>query len=718
MSIISPGSLRREALATLVVCVVAMATATSASAAPGHAFAGFVSTPVVGGVAVDQATGDVYVADANGISEVSSGTAETFVSGGSFSQLAADGDAGIVYAIDPSVPAVNRYDSTGAALAPLDGSLSPAAFFNPTAIAGDPSTGNVFVANVDPNGESAPVIEVFDDTGGFVGEIAGPAEAPFSSPSGMAIDGSDHLYVLDGGTVNRYSTAGAFETVFAGDAVAVAADPSSDDVYVATSSQIVNYSSAGTILFTFATGDVSAVSGLAVIGSSSQVWVADQTASGVLFYDAVLAPDVTIGPAVATSDSAELSGTVDPLGEATTYRFDWGIESTSENSTDPVDAGSGSGPVPAAATLNGLLPNQEYRYQLVATGLIANFGDVATFTTEAIPPLVTTGIATNVTRINARIRGTVNPKNSKTTYSVEYGTSTAYGEATTPVELAPSMDDQAVESSLTGLEPATTYHYRMTADNQTGGTQVGIDRTFTTLDPLPGVTVALPTDVTKSSATFHGTVDNLGFPVTYRFTVIGTDSAYVTSTPDVTLPPASGAQAVTGSLSDLPAGSGFEVRVVATSSGGTSVSAPIGFRTPDAGLVPPPPPPLIDVAPYGCGSPHLNAHPGKVRPGRTITLTGSDLGVGGTVTFGSSMADADSWSANAIRVVVPDDARGSAAVKVDCSRESNTIKVAIQKAAAKKKAKAKSCKRGYVKKKVKGKTRCVKKKAAAKGRRG
>jgi hypothetical protein len=332
--------------------------------------------------------------------------------------------------------------------------------------------------------------------------------------------------------------------------------------------------------------------------------------------------------------------------------------------------------------------------------------------------VVSTQPAQEVRRNSARLAGSVNPNNSPTTYAFEYGTTTDYGEVTPSGTIDPDVSDHPVAAALTGLEPATTYHYRVTATNETEDPQVGEDQTFTTLDPLATLTLGVPTDVTKTSATLHGTVANHGFPMSYSFTVKGTDSPYVGSTPTVQLPPASDPQTVTASLGDLPAGSGFEIRLIATSGGGTIVSDPLAFRTEAAGFLPPPPPPLVDVAPYGCVSPHLDAFRGKARPGRTITLSGADLGMGGVVTFGAAMADVDSWGASAIRVVVPDDARGSAAVKVDCSRQSNTIKVAIQKAAAKKKAKAKSCKRGDVKKKVKGKTRCVKKKAAAKGRRG
>lgn len=626
----------RFAALTAIACIAVAAFATSAFALTGHKQGGSISVPATGGLAVNQSTQDLFVVDGSGITRVDAATqTPTSFVPGSFSALAADAKSGNVYAVHPGTDpttdpqAVDVFDSTGAAVGPLDGSTVPAGFFNPTAVAVDPQTGDVYVANVDPTFTVSPLIEVFDSTG-FKQEIT-PALA-LSSPSSMAIDGAGNLYVFDSSNVQQYSLAGAFITTIYGDfaASALGVDPVADQPYVAAlnftsfQSEVRNYDSSGKVIFTFGAGTFSSATGIAVDGTTGRVYVGDSGVA-VPFYDSFDVPE----------------------------------------------------------------------------------------------PTVTTNAPTNVRISTATLNGTINPNENPTTnWHFEYGTTTAYGQS------APSSDasitsggtsDVPVSVDLSGLEPATTYHFQLVADRG-DGPQPGGDQTFTTLDSLTTLVVDPPSDVTKTSATFHGTVDNHGFNSTYFFTVKATDSPYTGTTPPVQLGPAAGPQAVTGALADLPVGSGVEVRLVATTSGGTAVSEPLGFRTQGSAFVPLPPP-ALDLNPYGCTAPHLNAYTTKAKPGKAITLTGSDLGVGGIVSFGASLADADTWSANAIRVVVPSDARGSAAVKVDCSRESNTIKVGIAKATAKHKAKAKKCKKGYAKKKVKGKTRCVKKAKAQKGHR-
>lgn len=78
-------------------------------------------------------------------------------------------------------------------------------------------------------------------------------------------------------------------------------------------------------------------------------------------------PLVTVNPATEiTSRSATVSGTVNPQGRATRYRFEYGTGSNLNRRTPFVDVGNGTAAVPVAAALTGLEADTRYRYRLVA----------------------------------------------------------------------------------------------------------------------------------------------------------------------------------------------------------------------------------------------------------------------------------------------------------------------------------------------------------------
>jgi hypothetical protein len=117
-------------------------------------------------------------------------------------------------------------------------------------------------------------------------------------------------------------------------------------------------------------------------------------------------------------------------------------------------------------------------------------------------PTVSTLPASSVGPHTAVVRGTVNPNDKPSTYSFEYGTTTAYGTSSAAANLPKGTKAVAVSATLSGLEPGTTYHYRLVANNA-DGTMRGSDVTFTTLadptapeatPPAPGDTTPQPTD--------------------------------------------------------------------------------------------------------------------------------------------------------------------------------------------------------------------------------
>jgi hypothetical protein len=108
-----------------------------------------------------------------------------------------------------------------------------------------------------------------------------------------------------------------------------------------------------------------------------------------------------------------------------------------------------------------------------------------------------TGPARDVTTTSAVLTGTVAPDDRPTRFFFEYGTTVAYGSST-PVELIRDEDDDpiAVSVPVAGLQPATTYHFRLRAADRKR-VVAGGDMAFTTaLAPAaPAIPALIPPTV-------------------------------------------------------------------------------------------------------------------------------------------------------------------------------------------------------------------------------
>ena len=93
------------------------------------------------------------------------------------------------------------------------------------------------------------------------------------------------------------------------------------------------------------------------------------------------------------------------------------------------------------------------------------------------PPVASTGAASSVTQTAATLGGAIASRCTATTWLFEYGQTQAYGSTTSLTNLVNRAN--GISAAITGLAPATTYHYRLVGIR---GTErfPGADATFTT----------------------------------------------------------------------------------------------------------------------------------------------------------------------------------------------------------------------------------------------
>jgi Tol biopolymer transport system component len=121
------------------------------------------------------------------------------------------------------------------------------------------------------------------------------------------------------------------------------------------------------------------------------------------------------------------------------------------------------------------------RLSLVLLLVIAATTAIGAQSAFAAAPSVEEEFVLNVSSTSATLNAKINPGGSETSYRFEYGTSDAYGSRI-PVPdhtLGLGSEGVAVASHVQGLEPSTTYHYRVVAINGEGEER-SADQTLTT----------------------------------------------------------------------------------------------------------------------------------------------------------------------------------------------------------------------------------------------
>jgi DNA-binding beta-propeller fold protein YncE len=190
----------------------------------------------------------------------------------------------------------------------------------------------------------------------------------------------------------------------------------------------------------------------------------------------------------------------------------------------------GGSPCPITPTSHGCAPTDSVALPFAPTGIdvssasgdaylsdpAANRVDVYE---EATIPHAATEAATEVGAHEATLNGTVNPAGIQVTECFfQWGTEAGVYGHTAQCEpeaaaIAPNEADHPVEAKITGLKAGTAYHFRLIAANAKDAGAVpnpGADKTLNT-SPPPSIDEALATEITATSATLTTKVNPHGF---------------------------------------------------------------------------------------------------------------------------------------------------------------------------------------------------------------
>jgi hypothetical protein len=266
-----------------------------------------------------------------------------------------------------------------------------------------------------------------------------------------------------------------------------------------------------------------------------------------------------------TTSSAYVASSIQNNGGSTITQqgFVW---NTSTNPTTALTTKT----IGSFANLTALLPNTTYyvkAYAINANG--TSYSNEVTFTTLALaaPILNNLGTPSSITTNSANVSSSVqsNGGSTITEQGLVWGTSTNPTTALTTKVM--------YISSITGLQPATTYYVRAYATNAVG-TSYSNERVFTTLAlsaPLLN-NITSPTSITANSASVSSSIQsNGGSAITEQGLVWGTNPYPTTALTTKAMD--------TSSITGLLPGTTYYVRAYAINATGTSYSNEVAFTT-------------------------------------------------------------------------------------------------------------------------------------------
>lgn len=508
--------------------------ATSASAAETHPFqAAFGSFQNIQGLAVDQGSGDVYVLDAGGQS---------------ISRFDASGNPVGFSASAPYIEGNRLTGTADGAFGFLGGESETQIAVAPAAAAGG-TAGDIYVTESASNS-----IAIFAPSGAYLGKIDGSGNAnPTAGGTlcGVAVDPSGALYL------GYYAFPGHVDKYVPSASPALNSDFDSS-ILTGAENPVCQVAASGSTLYAshWPAGPLTAYPLSLFPGGGGE---ADASGSGVVIEDegaAAVANTVAVDPS---------NGDLYVDEENRIAQFAAGGSLLGHSGTGEISASH-------AAAVDGSGKASDGNLYAGDGGAIDIFGPGV-----VVPDVTTAAGFPGTDGRTATVAGFLNPAGLAVSECIfQYGETETYGQSapcsaldgnpiSSPGEIPADANLHVATAELSGLQPATTYHFRFVAANA-NGTSAGKDLTFQTAAP-PTIEATFASEVGESEATLEARINSRGLATKYRFEY-GTDASYGNSAPipDGDVDPADIGQLVRQRISGLAPGTEYHYRVVAYNS--------------------------------------------------------------------------------------------------------------------------------------------------------
>jgi hypothetical protein len=513
------------------------------------------------GVAVDQESGDIYVADRNNF------RIDKFDSDGQFLLAwgfgVADGGVGL-QSCGPAAtpPTMKCFKGAAANTAKIPGAITP------EAVTVAPSTGDVYVAD-----SSNHRVTEFTPTGDFILMFGKNVNTTPGTSTPNLCTKSD----LESGAICGQgaadSSAGAF---FSGPTNVLAGE--SGDIWVGDTARLLEFTSDGEYVSQAAIAGGGATKALGIDPASGDFYIKSASLPGVRRYEPSGVPFNALTEVGAPLDPAgqpealvvAADGTVYVGDKTSPYRF-LAFDAAGDQ-VSQFGAGQVIG-VPGSSGANPLAVSRDGDSVFVTSGQSGGNSRVQRFPLPEPGPLPEGPRTEGLLPTTATLVATLNPEGRETEYHFEYSTDGSFSERTstrtlpTPPAL-PGFDPETVDAGVANLVPDTQYRFRLSASNHCDPAQPSEVCTVTSEEgtfhtpPAVRIDAQWAVEIGSTSATLKGELNPLGVPAEW-WVQYGPTLSYGSATKPMPLGDSLGDIAVRASLASLEPGTLYHYQFLA-----------------------------------------------------------------------------------------------------------------------------------------------------------